>query len=493
MNVNTVKGKIKGRTKPGITYYAGIPFAAPPVGEKRFLPPQAPDSWEGVRDGTSFGGIAPQAEAAASSLGGRTKPEIQSEDCLYLNVYTPKADNAKRPVMVWIHGGGHTNGSGSSTNPSSLVLRGDVVVVTINYRLGVLGFLYLGALDENYSSSGNNGFLDQIAALKWVKENITHFGGDPDNVTLFGESAGGVAVAALMAMPGAKGLFHKAVNQSGPLGFEMEITEAAEVAKNFMEVSRTSTLEDLRELPVAKILEAQGTIRGGSNKISPFGPVIDDKVLIKPILESLRAGDCKDVPLLVGTNKHEYRFWTKMVFKQMGLQDFDRERAVATVAKNPGLADEGFEVYETNRPKATPQEIYSSVQTDYLFRIPAIHHAEAQGKAQPKTYMYLFSWESRTGDMGSYHALELSFVFNWVAHPLAEGWLGKGPPPVELANNIQDAWIAFARHGDPNHKGLPSWPEYNVDTRATMEFNDTCKIVNDPHSDERLLWKGAIK
>src|SRR5262245_31230804 len=309
----TAQGLVEGSERDGILRFAGIPFAAPTTGGRRYRPPEPHESWEGVRSATACGPTAPQIDAMAAMFG--AQPEPQDEACLYLNVFTPAVDDARRPVMVWIHGGAFVLGSGSGPgyDGSSLARRGDVVVVSINYRLGALGFLHLAELSGDYASSGNLGILDQIAALEWVRDNIAAFGGDPDNVTIFGESAGGMSVGTLLGTPAARGLFHKAIPQSGAAHNASPAAHASEVTAQFLQAASLGGLDDLLGLPVEAVVAAQQEFSnrfftsieaqlapGGTVRL-PFQPVVDGQMLDRRPIDNVARGNAAGVPVLIGT------------------------------------------------------------------------------------------------------------------------------------------------------------------------------------------------
>ena len=499
----TRQGRVEGREKEGVLLFAGIPYATPPTGEARFLPPRPHPGWEGLRPAKRFGKVAPQVP---SPLGGFLDALNLDwdEDCLTLNVATPALDDAARPVMVWIHGGAFLTGASATPwyNGASFARRGDLVVVSINYRLGALGFLYLGEQRDELSRSGNNGILDQIAALEWVRDNIRCFGGDPDNVTIFGESAGGMSVGTLLGAPAARGLFHRAIPQSGACHNSLSRDAAARVAELFSEKAGVSDVDELRRLPVERILEAQtSTIlqlasgRGaiGDGKKVPLGlafqPVVDGEVLPKPPIEAVREGAAADVALLTGTNLDEQH-----LFLFANPPKLDRAKLVSWLDRVFGADARALDTYASSRPEASEDDLFSAFLTDQTFRIPAIRLAEAQSAHQERTYLYLFTWASRAfdGRLGACHALEIPFVFNNLARGGVEAFLGKGSPPTRLAKAMHDAWIAFAHRGEPNHPGIEHWPVFETSRRATMEFGDRIGILDDPNASERRLWDGLL-
>jgi para-nitrobenzyl esterase len=496
--VETTSGKIEGTFKNGIYKFAGIPYAASPTGSRRWLPPAPVEPWSGVLQAKQFAPTCPQNPMAIPVLSA-LQPEPQNEDCLYLNVWTPGLDDARRPVMVWIHGGGFTTGSGSSLayNGRTLATRGNTVIVTINYRLGAFGFLNLNEVTGGkIPSTGNEGLLDQVFALKWVRDNIAAFGGDPRNVTIFGESAGAMSVACLLAMPGAKGLFHKAVLQSGAAHTIYTKEKGILATMTLLDILKMSPqdIDGLRSLTVKQLLAAQQEfgIRALDWKsglgVLPFEPVVDGKVLPKPPIEAIASGSAASIPVLIGTTAQEWKLFGAM---DRGLQTMDDDRLLRKCQRlvPPEKAPELLETYRKALPKsgvqATPAELFAAIQTDRIFRIPAIRLAETQRKYQP-VYVYLFTWTSpfMDGLLGACHALELGFLFG----TMEEIFSGSNLPGADaLARNIQDAWLSFARTGKPTCEGLGDWPVYG-DKRETMLLGRECTLAAAPRDEERRAW-----
>jgi para-nitrobenzyl esterase len=504
MIVTTAQGKIEGIEREAVWQFRGIPYAAAPVGERRFLAPAAPQSWDGVRSGAEFAGTSwPEPGGVTELLGDQgLGPD---EDCLYLNVFTPDCDAPTRPVMVWIHGGSFTSGSGSTPwyNGTALADRGDVVVVTINYRLGALGFLWLGDLDDRYRSSGMNGILDQVAALAWVRENIAAFGGDRDNVTIFGESAGAMSVSTLLATPSARGLFHRAVAQSGAAEHVLSTKVASGITAAVMADLGVSTIEELLAVSPEALVEA-GTRVDGLVHSEPgrsaaltgalamvFEPVIDGEWLPEDPILAVAAGRAADVPLLIGTNLDEWH-----LFRLAAASVLEHEELLARMERVFGDGERAHALYGATRPGATPSDLWSAVLTDAIFRIPAIRLIEARQHAATPTYQYLFSWRSSAfdGALGSCHALEIPFVFGVLDNPGAEMILGSsaGPELHDLAQLMQDAWLSFARTVDPGHAGLPHWPVADAVSRPAMRFDLEREIVLDHDGAQRVLWDGIL-
>jgi len=468
------------------------------VGELRFRAPQPASPWAGVRDALRFGASAPQNP---SFLPGMDAGD-QSEDCLYLNVYTPRADGARRPVLFWIHGGGFTGGSGGQAlyDGGRLAARGDVVVVTINYRLGALGYTHLPGGDANL------GQRDQIAALAWVRENIAAFGGDPAQVTIFGESAGGMAVATLLGMPGARGLFRGAIAQSGA-AHHVHSRESAERVANAVLAGLglgASDLHKLRDVPVAKLLEAQALVladQGRSLGMLAFAPAIDPDTLPRHPLEAVRDGSARDVALLVGANRDESKLFRMGMAASTELDETGLLKRVRASLRAFG-ADEShaeplvsaYRNARSGRASTEPFELLDALDSDRTFRLPAIRLSEAHAATQPRSYQYFFTWCSpaRRGTLGACHALELPFVFGTLDAPTMDRFAGKGPEAEALSARMMDAWIAFARSGTPGHAELPDWPAYDSIRRPTLVFDRACALAHAPLDAERAAWDGVI-
>jgi para-nitrobenzyl esterase len=450
MNVNktgiikTKSGNIQGYKEKGIDIFKGIPFAEPPIDYLRFCPPVAKEPWDGVFDATQYGACAYQGLSNLEEWFG--KLENQSEDCLNLNIWTPGCDDKKRPVMVWIHGGAFITGSGCHEfyDGSALAKRGNVVIVTINYRLGALGYLYIPGVTANV------GQLDQVAGLRWVHHNIEAFGGDPANVTIFGESAGGYAVVTLPAMPAAEGLFHRVIAQSAPY-FDPEVSE-----KNTRTLMRKlkvkkGDIEELRKLPAKKIIEAQDEMMETEiTNILAFRPLIDGDIIPKHPLEMFRRGDCKDIDFMIGSNLDEAKLFTalapelnarieaggdNMLLMLMGMLNIDSSRSKVILDTYKKAREGKFSI--------EPVELLNVLVNDGMFRIPTIRLLEAQSKHQPNTFNYMFTYPSPylDGALGSPHAVEIPFVFNTLDIPLLEGFVGNGPSEQALSEKVMDEWI----------------------------------------------------
>lgn len=491
---STTAGQIRGIEHGAGLRFAGIPFAAPPVGDLRWRPPASVEAWDGVRDATTFGATALQNPDMLTAFLGMI-PEPQDEDCLFLNVRTPALDDARRPVMVWIHGGAFIFGSASSPlyDGTPLVDGGDVVLVTVNYRLGALGFLELGWLDDEVAGSGNLGLMDQVAALEWVRDNIAAFGGDPGNVTIFGESAGGMSVTSLLAAESAKGLFHKAIAQSGAAQAVATPAQAEASARAVVEDLGVSTLDELRALTPEQVLAVQGQVmveaftnaepllEAGVSAGLPFRPVGDGRFLPTSVLSAIRGGSAAGVPVMTGTTREEWK-----LFALMDMAPFDETVLRDRLEALTGDADKALTVYaDAVSAGPYPKDAFTVIGTDMVFRYPAIELGEALLHQSPDVWEYLFSWATPAmgGMLGACHAIELPFLFGLSSDPRLLGFLGDDPP-VGLAEAMQDAWLAFARTGDPG----THWPRYDLDRRAVLSFDAELSVLEDPDAAQRQFW-----
>ncbi|MFB6841228.1 carboxylesterase/lipase family protein [Streptomyces sp. NPDC056361] len=477
----TRQGEVRGRTSPdGVTSFLGIPYAAPPFGALRFRAPAPPEPWTGVRDATAHGPTAPHAPYAPPFDALIPEHDIPGEDCLNLDVRTPApGPGARLPVMVWLHGGAFTNGSGSaSAYDGSAFARDGVVSVTLNYRLGADGFLHLPDRPDN------RGLLDQIAALHWVRDNIASFGGDPDRVTVFGESAGAMSIGTLLTTEAARGLFHRAVLQSGACHHFLRPPSARLIAARLAEKLGTKPTPDAFEaVPVSELIQSQAELRaeiGADPDPARWGEAVLNMMPFEPVHSGLTlpGPDC-GVDLLVGSNREEYRLFLVPTDRLHAFPESSLRAMTAAYGLDP---DEALPVYRATRPDATPGELLDAVATDWFYRIPAIRLAESV----PGSHLYEFAWRSPRfdGELGACHALELPFVFDRLDDPSYAPLLGDHPPQA-LADAVHGAWVSFAETGDPG------WPAYDTTTRATMTFTATPTTVPDPRAPERLLWEGV--
>lgn len=499
---DTTLGKIRGVDAEGIKTFKGIPYGANTAGKNRFMPPTNPDKWTGVRDALEFGRSAPQNEPGkpvvtsdvAVAGAGLT---AESEDCLVLNVWTPAVnDGRKRPVMVWCHGGGFSSGSGSSpiTDGTNLARRGDVVVVTVNHRLNVLGFANLAGLGgPEFAQSGDVGMLDLVQALTWVRDNITQFGGDPGMVTIFGQSGGGRKVATLLAMPAAKGLFHRAIIESGPaikLVDPENGTRAASALLSTLGLDK-SRVRELQTLPVDKIMTAYFAVTrsiSGDQMQLGFAPTVDGRILPQHPFHPAAADVSATVPLMIGCARTELTTRADEAAFTLSVEAM-RGRIQKLLGEN---ADRVIDVYRRANPAATPSEIYFLITSDNSYGAPTMKIAErrnALGKAP--VFLYYFRWESPKdgGRLKSPHTIEIPFAFNTVK---AASLTKDSPVAQALADKVSDAWIAFARKGDPNTPTLPHWPAFDPKDRPTMVFNNQSRVENDPIREQRLVMFSAM-
>ncbi|MFJ9824832.1 carboxylesterase/lipase family protein [Streptomyces sp. NPDC101160] len=479
----TRQGPVRGRTsRDGVTSFLGIPYAAPPFGTLRFREPAPPEPWTGTRDATAHGPTAPHAPYAPPFDVLIPENDIAGEDCLNLNIWTPApGPGARLPVMVWLHGGAFTNGSGSaSAYDGGAFARDGVVCVTLNYRLGADGFLRLPGRPDN------RGLLDQIAALRWVRENIAGFGGDPDLVTVFGESAGAMSIGALLTTDAARGLFRRAILQSGACHHFLRPKSAELTAARLAEkLGIEPTAEAFAAVPLPELLPAQAELRAEVNarpdparwgeaalNMMPFEPIGPGLALPGP--------EC-GVDLLIGSNREEYRLFLVPTGRLDVLPESKLRAVTAAYGLDPA---EALPVYRAGRPGATPGELLDAVATDWFYRVPAIRLAESV----PGSYLYEFAWRSPRfdGALGACHALELPFVFDRLQDPSYGPLLGAHPPQA-LADAMHGAWVSFAKTGSPG------WRAYDRTTRTTMTFaaGPDAGPVGDPRARERLLWEGV--
>lgn len=486
--VNTTHGPVLGETEDGVYVFRGIRFAESPTGKLRFRPPAPPTAWHEVRPALDFAPACPQIVEIDPT---ENNNSVMAEDCLAVNVWTPKTDGGKRPVMVFIHGGANIDGSARNTwyDGTTLAERGNLVLVTLQYRLGAWGYLELSEIGgKDYAESGNLGVLDQIAALKWVKDNIARFGGDPNNVTLFGQSAGGMATARLMGMPQARGLFQKAILESGAGSRGGTTTaQATDVAKAYMKLAGVSSVEELRQLSMVDMREAQRKLFETRFEDSSFGPVIDGVVLNKGSMDAIADSEGDNIPVMLGTVLDEMRYWSTI--EDLPLEQKPEQLLRKQVADIVGdRAEEVIAAYKRN--STNYGDMIVQITSDLVFRLPAIELAELTSHRHQPTYMYLLTYRSTSSyrKYDSAHTMEIPFVFGVIDDLDVIAFTGRNPHRLALMKQVQQAWINFARLGNPNHPGLPAWPQYDENTRATMELGINSKVVNDPLSEDRQAW-----
>jgi para-nitrobenzyl esterase len=483
--VQTSHGKVRGSAKDGVTAFLGIPYAAPPFGPNRFRPPQPPEPWDGVRDAFEYGPTAPKPGYPEPFKALLPDPSIPGDDCLNLNVWTPEPGGSGLPVMVWIHGGAFRNGSGAvPVYNGHNFARDGVVCVTINYRLGVEGFANLPGAPLN------RGLLDQIAALEWVRDNIAGFGGDPDQVTIFGESAGGMSVTTLLSLD--LGLFRRVIAQSGAGGIAQDPDDALLVTREMAaRLGVEPTAEAFAALDPAAIIPAQASVaaevsmvpdpaRWGATTAAggmSLTPILDGELLTRRPVDAIAAGAGRDADLLIGYTSEEFRFF----LMPTGIAALATDEIMGFTAAGMGVPAGLPAAYRDRHPDMPAGELMAVLITDHLFRIPANRAAAGHTASGGRTWMYEFAWRSPNHDLGACHALELGFVFDNLTAE-REGLTGPNPPQA-LADRMHRAWVDFAVTGDPG------WARFDPSTRAVQTFDGPSdQIVHDPRGDVRKLW-----
>ena len=483
----TANGKVAGYIQDGVTIFKGIPYAK----ANRFEAPVQADSWEGIRSCRQYGPVSPQGARSGwandeIAFAFNWNDGVQGEDCLRLNVWTPALDSRKRPVMVWLHGGGYSAGSGQelpSYDGTSLAFAEDVVVVSINHRLNVLGFLDLSAYGEKYAKSANAGLLDIVASLKWVRDNIAAFGGDPSNVTIFGQSGGGGKVTTLLATPCAKGLFHKAIVQSGSMLRTMESKYSRKIGIATVRNLGldASSIDKISEVPYGELLaagekaiaqvKAEADRDGVASFIFGWAPTVDGAVLPSQPFDPQAPAISAEIPMIIGTTRHEFSMTTYVP----ALRNAGREEVIGILKGRYGEGTERFlELFAKAYPGSKPADM---LDADFVFRPSAIEQAlrkSLQGAAP--VYMYMFNWESPVldGILRSTHCMEIPFVFNNADRHAS--MTGGGAQAMELASKMSHCWAEFARCGKPSAEGLPEWEPFEAEKRAVMFFDNTCKM-----------------
>lgn len=497
--VQTRYGAVRGSVADGIHIFKGIPYAAPPFGANRLLPPQPVVPWSGVRDALTFGPKPPQPDYPPDVSA--MLPELvgPGEDCLNLNIWTPELGSARRPVMVWIPGSAFQFGTAATTYyDGAHFARDGVVCVTINYRVGPEGFLYLGERDG--IGNANRSLLDQIAALQWVQENISAFGGDPGNVTVFGESGGAMSIGILLSMPRAKGLFRRAICQSGAAHPVISAATARKVGAILAEkLGVEATREAIAAVPIEREVAAQVELmedlaahpdpeRWGAEvavSMTLWQPVLDGDVIPARPMDRIGAGASAEVDVLVGTNRDEWR-----LFLVVGeaIAQITEEALTGAIAAYGLPIEATLDGYRAIHPGASPGDLIAALQGGWWCRVPSIRLADARAayaNSTASTYMYEFAWRSPqlNGRLGACHALEIPFVFDTLGYETQS--LCGNEPPQQLADTMHAAWVAFATTGDPG------WPRYETKRRATMRFDTASTVVDDPLAAERALWESV--
>lgn len=503
--VTAPAGALRGEALEGVNAFRGIPYAQPPVRQLRWRPPVPAERWEGVRDATRFGASCHQPPSRPGSIYAPAQALKMSEDCLFLNVWTPGLrDGARRPVLVYIHGGGYDTGSGSDPvyDGTRLCRRGDVVVVTVNHRLNAFGYLYLGRLaGAPFAASGNAGQLDLVLALQWVREHAAEFGGDPDNVTVFGQSGGGAKIATLMAMPAARGLFHRAWTMSGQQVTAAGPRAATQRAQRLLEAAgldpaAPDAVERLLALPAEAILEATA-VRDFSRIEDTrlyFGPVMDGEVLPRHPFWPDAPPQSAHIPMVIGNTRDETRAFLGGDPENFTL---DWDRLPERLEKQQYVdirADLVVAHYRALYPHYTPSEVFFAATTAGRSWRGAVEELEARAR-QPAgaapTWAYQLDWPSPVegGRLRAFHTLDIPLVFDNVDKPGARA--GDGEDAWRMAELMSQALLAFARHGDPNHAGLPHWEPYTLPRRQTLLFDLPPVLADDPRGAERAFWQQA--
>jgi para-nitrobenzyl esterase len=486
--IRTRHGSVRGSVADGVTRFLGIPYAAPPFGDNHLRPPQPVEAWSGVRDATTYGAKPPQLPYPPpwDVLIPERGPD--GEDCLNLNIWTPETRSHALPVMVWIPGGMFEAGSGASYDGSRFA-RDGIVCVTINYRVSAEGFLHLG------KGNTNRGLLDQIAALQWVRDNISAFGGDPGNVTVFGQSAGAMSIGTLLSMPSAKGLFWRAIAQSGGAHQVISVGAAEKVTRQLArKLGVPASRDAIAAIAPGRLVQAHAELKAELSahpdperwdretaiSMLLWQPVLDGSVIPSRPIDCIAAGAGADIDLMTGSTTEEWNF----MLVPGGAIDHITPEVLSGAIVAYGLPVEAtLAVYRAAHPGANAGELLSAIQSDWYSRIPALQLADAHAKSTAATYMYEFAWRSPQygGRLGAFHGADVAFVFDQLG-PDSEPLEGPNPPQ-QLADRVHRAWVAFATTGNPG------WPRYDLTRRATMRFDTRSEVVNDPRSGQRALWE----
>jgi para-nitrobenzyl esterase len=510
--VETTAGKVRGYARNGIQTFKGIPYAATTEGAGRFVPPARPKPWTGLRSSLQYGPVSPQPDRTGwqndeAAFLFNWNDGIQGEDCLRVNIWTPALnDGKKRPVMVWLHGGGFVAGNGQEHpgyDGENLSRRGDVVVVSLNHRLGVVGYLNLAEYGDQYASSANVGNLDIVAALEWVRDNIANFGGDPGNVTIFGQSGGGGKVGTLMAMPSATGLFHRAIIQSGSTLRQATPDRSGKLAAAVIEelgLSR-STLQKIHDVPYQQLvkagIEALRRLQQANPPAPPpsaaafgWGPTVDGKVLPDHAFDPVAPARSAKIPLMVGTVLNEFT----TALGNPALEQMTNDELVKRVSEQyKDKAGEIIKVFRDAHPGAKPLDLFSRISAARVRQNAVTQAVRKAAQGAAPAYLYWFTWQTPIldGRPRAFHCAEIAFAF--YNTDVAASMTGGGEDARALAAKVSDAWINFARSGDPNHAGLPKWRPYKPEQGAVMIFDNRCEVKNDPdHAERQVLEQSTF-
>lgn len=491
----TSLGALRGRKSSRGLVFRGIRYAKAPTGERRFRPPEGVDAWDGEYDATQYGASAPQPESMGEVP---MAPEPTDEDCLFLNITTPAIDDSKRPVLFWIHGGGYVTGSGRVYNGGAFTAEHDVVVVTINYRMGALGFMHVGHLDATLTSSVNNGILDQICALEWTRDHIAAFGGDPDNILVFGESAGGTSTACILGAPRADGLYHKAVLHS-PHADLIELGSGHEAFTNrcierlggdpsvdgmaTLMAASVDALNGLNDPDPARSFTASLALRTADSV--GFSPAIDGELIPRAIAETVRARGAANVPIMGGGCRHEGTLFANIVGGEA-----DETEAIRIFAESGVDGRRAMDFYEAFAPGSTPREKLVYALADTMFRNSTVRILDAAAEAGGDVYSWMCSYENPDDTLGfrATHAIELPFIWDWIGNPGGVPTMAGLNAPADLGRAMRAYWVAFARHGIPQANGEPDWPRYDTTSRSTLILDTERRVEDDYDEGVRRFW-----
>ncbi len=496
--IDTPLGRMEGLEHKDCLQFLGIRYAQAPIGALRFRPPKPVEPWADVLNATELGPSAPQLPDPQSQL----PPEPTDEDCLFLNVYTPAADDARRPVLFWIHGGGYVMGSGRPYNGSLFLRDHDVVVVAINYRMGAFGFMHVGHLEEDLVSSVNTGILDQICALEWTRDNIRAFGGDPNNVMIFGESAGGTSTAMLLGCPTADGLYHKAAIHSPNVDLiavgQGHIDFTNRCIRRLGGDPDTNGMATLRDAGVDALLQLQTPDRDNPTPVSPaplgirrsdsvgFSPAIDGVLIPAPVADTIRSRGTSNVPFLGGGCRHEGTMFPYV----LGGSEFTEAEATALFEAAGCNGTRAMEVYEQFAPGSTPHRKLVYALTDTMFRNSMVRIFDAAADAGSPCWSWMCTWETTFAEMRATHAMELQFMWGWGDNldlPATAAYMGTNAP-TGLGRIMRAYWVNFARTGSPSADGQPDWTPHNTTDRPVLILDAECRMENNIDDEIRQLW-----